>query len=348
MNISIAVADSDREYVERISEVLQQYSELNIHIYTSGQKLQAAMESIFFDIVLFDPDISEQRLNFTNVKLPVCLYSDKASSCSWYAECAMVMKYQRISKIYKEFIREYADKAGYSADFDNSQNTKILAVFSPIGGSGKTTISLAIAGRLAGMGKTVLFISAEQLGSSAYVNARQEDGITTLVDSAAGGHGGFELKVKGIMKQGMNGMYYIEGFDRIVDYEAVAGNEMSDVLNKIKRCGICDTIVVDMESNLDAIGKAVFSLADRIIVVEKTGELPSTKMNLFANQAIVGEYREKMMRICNFAENNSVYSTEWNIPDVGMVHNYGNLQLKNIIQAIHGNHEIMVEKILEK
>lgn len=346
MNISIAIADSNREYVKRLSEVLQQYAELTIHIYTNGQKLQAAMESNHFDVVLFDPDVSEEKLSFPNVKLPVCLYSDEAQHRSWYADCAEVIKYQRISNIYKAFIREYADKAGYSADFDHSQNTNIIAVYSPVGGSGKTTLSLAIASKLVNMGKSVLFLSVEQLNSSCYVNAKQEEGITALVDRAENAHTNFELKIKGIMKQGMNGMYYIEGFDRIVDYCVVTGDEITDVLSKVKRSGIFDVVVIDMESSLDIIGKAVFAIADRIAVVEKTGELPSTKIDLFAQQAITAEYRDKMLRICNFAENNSVYSTELTLPIVGTVHNYGNLQLKNVIQAINTNNEITVEKIL--
>ncbi|MCM1120913.1 MAG: AAA family ATPase [bacterium] len=360
MNISIAIADSNREYVERLSEVLQQYAELSISIYYNGQKLQEDMnpknveaepghrKRKHFDIVLFDPDVSEEKLDFSNVKLPVCLYSDEANNRSWYGDCAKVLKYQRISNIYKEFIREYADKAGYSADFDHSQDTNMIAVYSPAGGSGKTTMALAIASRLASMGKTVLFISAEQLSSSSYVNKKQEEGITALVDGAADEHTNFELKIKGIMKQGMNGMYYVEGFDRIVDYDAVTGNEMTDVLNKIKRCGICDVMVIDMESNLDLIGRAVISLADRIVVVEKTGELPGMKMNLFARQAIVSEYREKMRKICNFAESNSVYSAEMDFEIVGTVHNYGNLQLKNVIQTINANNEIMIEKIIPR
>lgn len=362
MNISIAIVDSNREYLVRLSEGLQKYEELSISRYSNVQKLQNDMNPAnvdddveprkkkpkHFDIILFDPDVCQEKLDFSDVKLPVCLYSDEARNSSWYEDCAKVLKYQRISNIYKAFIREYADKAGYSADFDHSQHTNMIAVYSPVGGSGKTTVALAIASRLAGMGKTVLFVSLEQLNSSSYVNPRQEEGITALLASTADEHTNFELKIKGLMKQGMNGMYYVEGFDRIVDYGDVTGDEMSNVLNKIKRCGICDVMVIDMESNLDLIGNAVISLADRIVIVEKTGELSGMKMNLFAGQAIVDDYGEKMLRICNFAESNSVYSTGLNLVTVGTVHNYGNLPLKNVIQAINANNEIMVEKILER
>jgi len=348
MNITIAIADSDRDYVERIAEVLQQYAELTIHVYTNGDRLQAAMESKRFDVVLFDPDISREKLSFANVTFPVCLYSDEAHNRGLYADLAKVEKYQRISNIYKEIVREYADKAGYSADFDHSQNTVIAAVYSPVGGSGKTTIALAVASRLVSMGKTVLFVSAEQLSSSLYVNPKQEDGITALVEVAADERVNFELKVKGLMKQGLNGMYYIEGFDKIVDYDAVTGSEISDTLDKIRRCGLCEVMVVDMESNLDPVGRAILALADHVAVVEKPGELSAMKMKLFAQQALMNECGRKMVKICNFADNQSRYCNELDMPTVGVVHHYGNLPLTNVIQAMNGNGEITVDAFLGK
>lgn len=43
MNISIAIADSNKAYAERLSEGLQKYEELSIAIYSNGRKLQADM-----------------------------------------------------------------------------------------------------------------------------------------------------------------------------------------------------------------------------------------------------------------------------------------------------------------
>ena len=347
MNISIAIADIDREYAERLSDVLQQYAELTVYIYTNAEKLLTAMESRQFDVVLFDPDICEKKLAFSKVKFPVCLYSDEAYNRGLYADFAKVAKYQCISSIYKEIVKGYADKAGYTADFDHSQATDIIAVYSPAGGSGKTTMALAIAARLNGMGRSTLFISVEQLNSASCVNSEQENGITALVEGINDENINFELKVKGIMKQGLNGIAYIEGFERIVDYEAVTDSEIRDVLDKIRRLGLCDFIVVDMESCLDAFGKAVFELANHIVVVEKPGEFPTAKYRLFAYQALMNEYRGKMVKICNFAENQSEFCNELNIPVIGTVHNYGNLPIKNLIQAVNSNGEIAVDGFRE-
>lgn len=348
MNISIAIADPDMEYAERLSEALQQYAELTVHLYSSSVKLQKAMETKQFDIVLFDPDISKKKLDFPTVKYAVCLYSDEARNKGLYADCAKVAKYQRISSIYKEVVREYADKAGYSADLNRSQRAGTLAVYSPAGGSGKTTVALAVASRLAASGMNVLYIGTEQLGSSSCVNPAQEEGITALVACAADEKVSFKMKLTGIMKQGMNGISYVEGFERLVDYDAVSGEEMANVIDKIRRCGLCDVLIIDMESHLDGIGKAVLEAADRIILVEKPGELPAVKMKLFMQQAVINEHKGKLVKVSNFAENRSEYAGCEDIPAAGLVHNYGNLPLKNMIQAINSNSEIAVDSILNR
>lgn len=335
MNISIAIADTNRDYLERLGAVLQEYEDLSVSIFTSAEILERTLQSKRFDIVLFDPDLSDAKIAFYNTKLAICLYSEDARNTALYSECSKVIKFQRISKLYKDIIKEYADKAGYVPDFDSSQNTKMIAVYSPIGGSGKTTIALTLASMFSSLGENVMFLNMEQLDSASCVNVHVEDadGITVLLESLDE-NTNFGLKLKGITQKGLNGMSYIEGFERIVDFNSISKEEVQTVLEKIIRYGNYDVVIVDMESRLDDIGQAVFEQADKIIVVEKSGEIAIRKMNLFAQQAIACEYEGKMCKIINFAENNTKSENQLDVPCVGKVYNYGNQSLKNIIQMI--------------
>ena len=344
MNISIAIADTDRTYLERLGEVLQGYKELTVSIFTKAGALEQALQSRRFDIVLFDPDISEQRL-LLSARLAICLYRDDARNNSLYSDCRKVLKYQRISRIYKEVIKAYADEAGDGADFDHACRSEVIAVYSPVGGSGKTTVAFALAGRFAALGREALLLNLEQLDSSACLHPHTEDGITALVE-AVEEHKNYELKLKGILKKGQNGISYVEGFERIVDYNTVTKEEISEVLDKIRRCGICDVLVVDMGSHMDGIGLAVFDLADSIVIVEKPGEFPVQKMELFARQALAAEYAPKMYRIRNFMENHAHYSDALDIQDIGSIRNYGRQSVKNMLHAISANEMLVVDRLL--
>lgn len=335
MNISIAIADENKNYLERLVEVLQEYEELSVSIFTSAELLTQALQSRRFDIVLFDPDICENKLTFYNVRLSMCLYSEDAQNAMMYADCDKIFKYQRISKIYKELMKAYADKAGYMFDFDNSQNTKVVAVYSPIGGSGKTTIALAIAYKLATCGQEVLFLNMEQLDSTSCINAHtgEAEGITALLE-AISGNTNFELKLKGLAKKDLKGVSYIEGFGRLVDYNIVTAQEVGELIDKIRKSGCCDIFIIDMESRLDNVGQVIFEKADNVIVVEKSGDIATKKVDMFAQQALVCEHKRKMSKISNFMDSSTKIENQLKIPNIGKVHNYGNQVFKDVVQMI--------------
>lgn len=346
MNISIAIADTNREYLKRLAEVLQEYNELTVSVFSSEEKLEMALENSRFDIVLFDPDISERKLVFSNVKLWVCLYSEDAQNRELYSECEKVIKYQRVSRLYKEVIKLYADKAGYMVSFNHSQDTKIIAVYSPVGGSGKTTVALGLAAKYAMQGENVLFMSMEQLDASTLVNGTDADGdgITMLLESIEG-NSNFDLKLKGLAKKGAHNISYIEGFDRIVDYNTITKTEIKEVLERIRKSGEFHTVIVDMGSCLDAIGHVIFEIADNIIIVEKCGEIEDKKMEIFSKQAITREYKAKMCLISNFSEGNRSSINILNIPIIGKVHNYRKQSLKDIMQSIAVKENITLGRI---
>lgn len=344
MIISIAIADQNREYVERLSEALRQYNDLNISVFTNEERLKSALEREKFDILLFDPDISQNRIMVSGVKLAICLYSDEANNSQMYADVVPVLKYQRISNIYKEILKQYSEKAGYSAEFNYSQQTKLISVFSPIGGCGKTTLAMAVAMQYAESGYHTLFVSAEQLSSSSFLFEYKEEGNTALIE-AIDGDAVFELKLKGVAKAGVNGVSYVEGFERYVDYSDVSQAEMKKLLANIRKCGIFDRVVIDMESHVDGIANAIFEESDHIIIVNKPGELPARKIMMFSEQGLIMEIKNKCYIIENFAEPSSVYGKSLTAPVIGKVQNFGNLAVNNMIHTVLSSKQIDLSRL---
>jgi len=342
MNISIAIVDKNREYLDRLVEVLQEYKELTVSLFTSAERLEQVLQTKKIDIVLFDPDISEDEVKFNGCGLGICLYSDEAQNTTLYSDVPKVLKYQRVSMLYKEIVKLYAEKANISFDFGDLKTTRMLAVYSPIGGCGKTTIALAMASKMASYGKNVLYLNLEQLSSSVCVNPAKEDGLISLVE-AVNENVNFELKMKGLMKKGINGILYVEGFERIVDYNTVTQEEARNVLDNIRKSDVCDIVIVDMNSYIDNIGRVVFDMANDIIVVERPGELAEQKINMFAQQALTLEHVNKICMVTNFAEGNSGSA---GADRIGRVRNMGNQPVKTIIQAICSNNEIQINSFM--
>lgn len=346
MNIKIAILDSDINYLERLSGVLQQYDELLVSVFTKKETLEQAMGQNAFQIVLFYPDVSENRIYFGEEVMPVCLCDDEVKNWKLYPQMAVIQKYQRISNIYKEMLKYYAEYADDNGmDFYQQGSAKTIAVYSPVGGSGKTTIALAIAKKLHGMSKRVLFLSIEQLNGAIVYFPVKEEGITRLIETL-NGNNNFRMTLKGILKENAEGLLYIEGFEKLVDYEDVSCEEIETVINKIKQCDVCDYLIIDTGSCLDEITKTVLEIVDKIVLVQRNSENADAKMKLFDGQVWVSEQKERMCVVKNFAEQNKKGYELPQLPIIGVVHNYGTILSNDLLNYIEQENGLQVQLLL--
>ncbi len=345
MNISIAIVDKDLDYLSRLVEGLTPF-DLTISVYTNVENLEEAIPKKKFDVVLFDPDVCDRTIIFgETTKLPVCLYSDECMNSMRYDNVVKVAKYQRISNIYNEILREFADKAGGAQGLDKSGQTTVVSVYSPTGGAGKTTVALSLAAKIRDLGEEVLFLSLEQISSSSVVNPSVEEGVTALLSSINDKNVNFELKVRGLAKRGIKDIFYIEGFERIVDYMDVSADEITDLIAAIKRLGFYKSIILDLGSSVDSKTKAILETSDHVVLVQTPDEIGNAKMDSFVNQSLAVDIEKKFLMVSNKAEIGSSYSKKNTYPQIGMIHNYGNLQLRAIVQNICANNEIKIERL---
>ena len=186
-------------------------------------------------------------------------------------------------------IDNYAGKAGYTPDFSNGIGTKIVAVYSPIGGIGKTTTAIILTQQLQAAGYNSMFMSLEQIDSSSIIYPHEKEGITELIAAVSGSEaddtGSFEIKLRSIIKEGAGRTSYIEGFSRIIDYMDVSEADIEKLFDKIKCVSSSDFVVVDMNSTLDKLSNKVFR----------------NKLNIIAAYPPIQDVWKKVVTIDNFA-----------------------------------------------
>ena len=102
--------------------------------------------------------------------------------------------------------------------------------------------------------------------------------------------------------------------------------------------------IVDMDSVVGGITKAVFKEAEHIIVINKAGMFANEKMRMFANQGLVSENADKMFVIKNFVEKNASYNDDLKVPEIGRIRNYGMSDEKTILQVM--SNELNLTSIL--
>jgi pilus assembly protein CpaE len=149
----------------------------------------------------------------------------------------------------------------------------VIAIYSPQGGSGKTTIATNVAAALMREGTKVLLVDCDlQFGDvGVFLNLQSQRNIVDLVRSVDD----LDLDlVDNVLMNHDSGLKILLAPGRPEDAEEVLPDKTAELIQKLR--GVFDFIVVDMASKLDDLAVALFDVADRIVLVLNP-TLPSVK-----------------------------------------------------------------------
>lgn len=335
--IRMAIADSNKEYLDRISDVMEEYADIALSKYTERHSLEAALSTKSFDVLLFDPGIYDGQVSVGRNMLAVMLLDEDCPVPDTCLDFKKIRKYQRISNIYKQILELYADICKDVGNVVGRPAVISIAFYSPVGGSGKTTMALATAARLAMQGHNTFYINFEDIASEdCYLPQSAEKGVSELV-SLLGSGINFPMKLQSLLQNKGEHLYYLNHFDSPNDVYEMTGQEIVELLTEIVRAGLFEYIIVDMGIGLDAKMLCIFEQMQKIVLVEKPDAIAVHKMKTFMAQAhIINEYGRKMVRILNF-DNGRAESLASELPLIGRVGAMSNPDSAQLITMLAGS-----------
>jgi pilus assembly protein CpaE len=175
----------------------------------------------------------------------------------------------------------------------------LVAVYSPQGGAGVTTIAVNMAVAMMREGTRVLLVDADlQFGDvGVFLNLKAKNTIVDLANSVGGE---FDPDyAEGVMVTHGTGLKVLLAPENPADADRVVSGDVVSTIRHLTK--LYDYIIVDLATRLDEISVGILDLAERVILVA-TPTLPSIKnarsvLNLFFQQL---EYPdEKVMFIIN-------------------------------------------------
>lgn len=337
MQVRIAVADKNKEYMDRLVSVLEEYKDLTLSVYTDAGSLETALVSRTFDILLFDSDLYDGKTALKKNTLAVMLLDDDKTVPTGCRSCHKINKYQRISSIYKQILELYSEVCQDVGEFIGRRQVMSMAFYSPVGGCGKTTLALVAASKLAMQGYKILYINLEDIASEdCYLPQSGGKGLSELA-GLLGSEINFPMKLQSLLQTKSDNLYYLKHFDSPNDIYAMTAQDIGELLTEISRSGLFEYIVVDMGVALDARTLSVFEQMQKIILVEKPDTIAIHKMKCFTAQAhIMNAYGQKMVRVLNF-DNGRGMDTNSRIPLAGRVGGIQNPDSAQLITMLAGN-----------
>lgn len=346
MKIKMAVADSNNSYVERLHSILEKKDNLVISVFTSTDALKKSLCSQKYDILLLSEDIDDGSLNYNMVSALIYLTDNEYGTIdSSYPKYDTIYKYQNIIAIYNNAMEIYSEIATNSLGNNNKSSAKVIAVYSPAGGTGTTTVSLAIASGLANRGSRTLYLNLEDISSyGVFLKQSGEKNFGDIV-SKIGNNINWNLKINSIANHADNGIMYFNELSNILDVYEITPEDIKELLNGICSSDICDYIVIDMSSSLDYRSRAVFDVSDSITAVVSNSETACCKFKKFLDQYdIISENIDNLKIVCNMGKTPSEFENAYHT--IAVIPYISNAGFSSIVDYICQKNQIDISSLI--
>lgn len=345
MKIKVVIADTNIEYVSRLMRALEAEDNLSLSMFSDKKAFENAVSVQKYDIVIADPSMVQDTGTYKNVKLFILLHDEEYQGDKRiYERYRCVRKYQRASSLYKEALGYFAEVAAATYSYSMNKKCNVIGVYSPIGGSGKTTVALSIADSLASRGSRCIYISFESISSyGAVIELKGSKGIGEIF-SSVDANINYEMKIESLIRKTEKGLMYFEDFENLLDIYEITSEDIEKVISRISASGLCEYIVIDMSTEFNKINRDIMELADKIAVVETTDMLGAEKIRrMFARRNILRNYEEKMQVILNKTSRSSTETGLEIVGRIGVLNGTGS----DIISAVSRSMMIDIERVIQ-
>ena len=296
MRVKMLIASCDDTYTGLMSEYISNnYPDImEICVCNDLKGLQETLSSRRYDVALMDAEFINSA-EPGSVKLPLMLWSE-AGPDEISEQVPRVNKYQRISSIVADVLEQYAKISGKRCDPD-SKTANIIAVWSPAGGVGKTTLALAYATAGVTEGKDVFYLNLESFSSVPAFFSERGKSISAVFDLLDECEGNVKMLLQGIRCR-ENGVTYLCEPDNFDDICILSEENIIELVTSCAR--ITDELIIDLSSICDNNIRQVFELADRVLLVTDPSLPAQIKLSQFTSQNNVFEgIREKTTLVAN-------------------------------------------------
>lgn len=303
MKLKLLIATADSDYAEHLSNNLSgKYSDtFEVSVCSSAERLRDLLAVNRYDTILLEPSFTSS-VNADSAHLQLVLMDESGFDDDSNNHLKRIHKYRRISSIVGNILENYAESSNSIGNFVTN-TARVTAVWSPSGGTGKTTVALAYAAHKISNGKQAVYLNLENFSStSAYF---QEDGksISKVFEKLDSNVANVHMLLLGIRQQDISsGITYFCGPE---NYEDINILTASDIETLVNACAIeADELVIDLASQYDERVKKIFEMANTVLIICAPSSTSQVKLKQFLNQHnVFGQIQVKTVFVNNKCTN---------------------------------------------
>lgn len=312
--INVIIADTDSRYLESIAKYLtnKYVDKFNVTCYTDYDILIESIANIKKkDILLINEDIYDEKVDKLGVNSIVILTEGKVNQDKY--PHTLISKYSTGQDLYREIIKVYTEYNPKNIEkiTNKYDGTKLITVYSPVGGSGKSTVAAALAMKICKSGQEVLYLNFEDVQSTeVYFKGNKNKSFSDLIYYVKDRTENFASKFIEISdKDEVTGVTFIKNTESILDIEEIDKDDMKWMLESLLELNMFAYIIMDTSSKFNSVYEIILNSSNHILCPVKKEIVSMEKLKIFIDN--IPDLRNYF-----FFFNNSHNDTVVKIPDI--------------------------------
>jgi MinD-like ATPase involved in chromosome partitioning or flagellar assembly len=286
--LNLVIADGDERYVESLSGyLLWRYPErFNITSFTSPAGLAGCFSGtdIRADILLTSPQMYAAGVPEDRIGIVIFLSDGSKSGDERYFE---VKKYQHAGRMAGDILGFFSQTAeNRNIPVNGGKRTKIVAVFSPAGGTGKTSVALYSSMLCARKGLSVFYLNMEDIQSTPLFfecgSAKNLSDVLLHVKSQ-GPNLALKIEAASCTDAELN-IQYLSPPESVLELDEMCSEEIGALVRGAMSSCNYDILFIDMSAGLCGRNRVLLENSDEILVVITPDGGSMAKLNALSRE----------------------------------------------------------------
>lgn len=309
IRLNLLLADTDEHYLIQLANYLQNRhsASFSVSYVTSENHLKVYLEKHrnSLDILMAGPSLAKAL--YTGTQTTVILLSDGRLENS-EIEYPVLDKFQRGDQLASRALQIYMEQHPDRRFINTAQGSnRLIGVFSPSGGCGKSTLAAGLSAIAHHHGKKAMYLNLEGCESTeAWFPKGNSPSISELFYHLKEGASQLSLKLEALSyRDPGSGVRSFMPADTLLDFNELTDSDLERLADELRKTENLDVVFVDMPASVDAKNLKIMELMDQVLLVVADDSASQAKVKKFMAQIPTlerkrsVEYSGKTILVCN-------------------------------------------------
>lgn len=285
--IKMIIADTDAAYLNSLSDFLiASYPQVfEVVTFSKLEYLQSYLSSQENSgVLLITPELVKP--DFADPELMQILLSANPGSVETGTK--QIFKYLQGPELVQSILKLFSEGEDHMPMTLTAcpKKTKVVAVYSPAGGVGKTTVAVGCSLQTAWEGNSVFYLNLENMPSTELFFATEaEGGLSTVFFYLQERKKNMNLKIEALKKTDPHcQIHYFAPVDSVLDLGEELGEQLTALIQILRNSGVYDYVFIDLSSQINANNLAIMEASDVVLLISTAEPTCQIKVKLWQSE----------------------------------------------------------------